>query len=171
MENEIVWKRLIYHGKDLGDFYEVSNHGELRGVKTGKIRKKNITDVGYYCVVVSLGSRESKKMLKIHRAVAETFLRNPENYPFVNHIDGDKLNNTIDNLEWCTHEQNMKHAKETGLLIHNIGEQNAQAKLYEEDVRYIRNSRRGTKELAKMFSVNKNTVWEIKTNRAWKAVK
>jgi len=121
VENEIIWKRLKYHGNDLGDFYEVSNHGELRGVKTGKIRKKNITHEGYYFVVVSLGSRRSQKMLKVHRAVAETFLKNPEKYPFVNHLDGNKLNNLVDNLEWCTHEQNMKHAKETGLLSKKYG--------------------------------------------------
>lgn len=113
-----IWKRLIYHGKDLGDFYLVSNTGEIKGVKTGKIRKKNINHEGYYFVGISLGSRDDKPCVKIHRAVAETFLDNFNNYPEVNHKDGDKLNNNVNNLEWCTSKQNAIHAVENYLCKH-----------------------------------------------------
>ena len=54
--------------------------------------------------------------LYIHRAIALAFIPNPENKPCINHKDGNKLNNSIDNLEWCTHQENMIHAGKTGLL-------------------------------------------------------
>lgn len=117
--SEIIWKRMIYHGKDLGDFYLVSNTGEVKGVKTGKIRKKNINHEGYYFVSVSLGSRENKPLIKIHRAVAETFIGNPNAFPVINHKDGNKLNNNVENLEFCTYEHNTNHALHMGLFIVN----------------------------------------------------
>ena len=117
--NEVIWKRMIYHGKDLGDFYLVSNTGEIKGVKTGKIRKKNINHEGYYFVVVSLGSRENKLLIKLHRAVAETFIGNPNDFPVINHKDGNKLNNNVENLEFCTYQYNTNHALHMGLFIVN----------------------------------------------------
>lgn len=116
---EIIWKRMIYHGKDLGDFYLISNIGEIKGVKTGKIRKKNINHEGYYFVCISLGSRENKPCIKIHRAVAETFLSNPNGYPVINHKDGNKLNNNINNLEFCTYSYNSQHAVDNNLTHYN----------------------------------------------------
>lgn len=108
--DEIIWKRMLYHGKDLGDYYLVSNTGEIKGVKTGKIRKKNIDHQGYYFVNISLGTRCIRPTIKIHRAVAETFLINVNNYQVINHKDGNKLNNNIENLEWCTQKYNTQHA-------------------------------------------------------------
>lgn len=117
MEEKVVWKRMIYHGKDLGDYYLISNTGEIKGVKTGKIRKKNINHEGYYFVCVSLGSRQDKPLIKVHRAVAETFINNENNYTVINHKDGNKLNNCIDNLEWCTQSNNIIHAYENKLIV------------------------------------------------------
>ncbi len=115
-----IWKRMIYHGKDLGDYYLVSNKGEIKGVKSGKIRHKNIMPTGYYFISISLGSRENKMTIKNHRAVAETFINNPNNLPFINHIDGNKLNNSVDNLEWCTPKENAQHAVKMGLCDESI---------------------------------------------------
>lgn len=112
----VIWKRMIYHGKDLGNYYLVSNTGEIKGIKTGKIRKKNINHEGYYFVGVSLGSRDIKPCIKVHRAVAETFLENVENLPVINHKDGNKLNNNVDNLEFCTYQYNTQHAVENDLI-------------------------------------------------------
>ena len=64
---------------------------------------------GYYCV----GATDT---YMIHRMVAEAFIPNPNNYPFVNHLDGNKLNNCVDNLEWCTPKQNSQHAVSIGLI-------------------------------------------------------
>lgn len=113
--NSIIWKRMIYHGKDLGDYYLVSNTGEIKGVKTGKVRKKNINHEGYYYVCISLGSRNIKPLIKIHRAVAETFLKNVNNDLVINHKDGNKLNNYTKNLEFCTYQFNSIHAVKLGL--------------------------------------------------------
>lgn len=114
--NDVIWKRMIYHGKDLGDYYLVSNTGEIKGVKTRKIRKKNINRQGYYFVCVSLGNKEERPLIKVHRAVAETFLENPNNYPVINHKDGNKLNNNFNNLEFCTYQHNTQHAYDSNLI-------------------------------------------------------
>lgn len=115
MEN-IIWKRMIYHGKDLGDYYLVSDTGEIKNTKTGRIRKKNVNHEGYYFVNISLGSRNNKPSVKVHRAVAETFINNAYNYQFINHIDGNKLNNSINNLEFCTPRYNVEHAIKLNLF-------------------------------------------------------
>ena len=113
-----IWKRLIYHNEDLGDYYLVSNTGKIKGVKTGRIRKSNINHEGYYIVSISLGSRENKRTIKIHRAVAETFISKVDGKDFVNHIDGNKLNNHISNLEWCTASENTYHAIQHNLKVY-----------------------------------------------------
>lgn len=112
MEEE--WKRLIYRGEDLGDFYLVSNFGEIKGVKTGRIRKNFIFNTGYYGTNISTNG--IKKTITVHRAVIESFIENKEEKLIVNHKDGNKLNNNLDNLEYCTYSENTKHAVNTGLL-------------------------------------------------------
>lgn len=67
----------------------------------------------YYAV--KLYKNKSKKNIPIHKLVAKTFIENPENKPCVNHKDGNKLNNNVENLEWCTHSENTKHAYNMGL--------------------------------------------------------
>ena len=64
---------------------------------------------GYYSVGIH------RKTHMVHRLVAKAYIPNPENKPYVNHIDGNKLNNHVDNLEWCTVQENNQHARETGL--------------------------------------------------------
>lgn len=81
----------------------------------------------------------------VHRLVAKHFCPNPENKPFVNHIDGDKLNNHKDNLEWVTHAENMKHASENNLINRHSAKRNAQSpinarkggKYYKVPVKYF----------------------------------
>lgn len=102
--------------------YEVSNYGRVRSkdraIKTsdGKVRKlkgkviKGKINKGYS--IVSLGRNEN---VSIHRLVATTFLDNPNNYQCINHIDGNKQNNNVSNLEWCDYSQNLVHAYKTGL--------------------------------------------------------
>ena len=107
------WKRLIYNGEDYGDFYLVSNLGRIKNVKTNNImhnysNKKN----PYAKVNLSLEANRPHKTIKVHRAVACTFIPNPNNLPQVNHKDGNKLNNNVDNLEWVTQKQNNIHARQ-----------------------------------------------------------
>jgi len=72
---------------------------------------------------VHLYKDKKYKNYQVHRLVAQTFIPNPNNLPQINHIDGDSLNNRINNLEWCDNSHNLKHAVETGLLDIHSGKQ------------------------------------------------
>lgn len=75
-------------------------------------------NAGYCCVVLSNGLQQLH--FKVHRLVAELFIPNPENKPEVNHIDGNKMNNSVDNLEWVTTYENHAHAREHGLRMRTL---------------------------------------------------
>lgn len=91
---------------------------------------------------------------RIHRLVANAFIPNPNNLPQVNHIDGNKHNNTVENLEWMTSQENIIHAHTTGLASPKSGAEASGAKLTWDDVRFIRaNTELSRKELALRFGV------------------
>lgn len=77
--------------------------------------KPIINEKGYYRV--DLSKERKSKRFRIHRLIAKTFIPNPNNFPEVNHINGNKKDNCINNLEWCTHKHNMKEAYKLGLVI------------------------------------------------------
>lgn len=93
--------------------YEASNEGEIRNKKTGRILKKQNDIHGYY----SLTLRKDNKQypVRVHRAIASSFYPDSDKSLDVNHIDGDKHNNNIENLEFCTRKENVNHAFRTGL--------------------------------------------------------
>ena len=95
--------------------YEVSNMGRVKSLHASQsiIMKQATKNDGYVQVNLSKDGVPSKKY--VHRLVATAFVRNPNNYEFVNHKDGNKKNNTVDNLEWCTSSYNMRHAYRNGL--------------------------------------------------------
>ena len=95
------------------DGYYISNYGRVSGVLV-PILKTHITKNGYEKIVL-VGNNRTKTNLEIHRLVALAFIKNPENKQTVNHIDGDKLNNNVNNLEWSTLSDNIKHAYQIGL--------------------------------------------------------
>lgn len=173
MQEKEIWKRLIYQGKDYGDFYEVSNCGDIRNSKTHKIRRKNILQTGYYFVNGSIGSRENKITFRIHKAVAESFIDNPDNLPMVNHKDGNKLNNHVSNLEWCTNAENIQHAYDNSLKFAIRGEDNHLSKLTQENVKYIRDNyiprdkRFGTRALGRKFNVDHTTIMSVLKYETW----
>ena len=93
------------------DNYEVSNLGRVRNIKSGRILKPQLRRDGYlrHC----LYENNKQKNLLLHRIVATAFIDNPEGKPQVNHIDENKLNNDLSNLEWCTVRENMIHGTRT----------------------------------------------------------
>ena len=104
-----IWKDVVgYEG-----LYEVSNLGRIR--RGERIKKPHIDHGGY--LTVQLSKHSKMKCLKVHRIVALAFIQNPENKRTVNHIDGNKQNNCVENLEWATHSENISHANKTGLRI------------------------------------------------------
>src|SRR5690606_32510614 len=114
--------------------YQVSNIGRVRSLNRsvggkngtkkqliGKIRKQDNFS-NYYGVVLS--NDTIIKRSYTHRLVAEAFIPNPENKPQVNHIDGNKENNNVENLEWATSSENNNHAYKNGLRKKRVGEKN-----------------------------------------------
>lgn len=108
MDNAIWLPILNYE-----NLYEVSSFGQVRRLKKLNNLRPGLSK-GYYFVVLSKDCKG--KISKIHRLVALAFIPNPENKPYVNHKDGNKLNNKLENLEWCTDQENRTHASKLGLL-------------------------------------------------------
>lgn len=98
----------------MNGLYQVSNMGKIKSLKRNIVMKQFKDNLGYLCINLQT-KQHKKKKYRIHRIVAKTFLLNFSNLPQVNHIDGNKLNNHIDNLEWCTASENMQHAWGNGL--------------------------------------------------------
>lgn len=93
--------------------YSASNYGRIRNDGTGRIMHVYVGTRGYLMLTLR---RDGKQITQsVHRLVAEAFLGGPHPGLDVNHIDGDKTNNYIENLEWCTREENVRHAVNTGL--------------------------------------------------------
>jgi hypothetical protein len=105
--------------KDINKFegiYQVSNFGRVKSFKQfkdGLILSNKNSNGGYLSLILSC--KTHKLHTRIHRLVAQAFIPNPENKPEVNHRDGNKQNNHVDNLEWTTRAENSRHAIESGL--------------------------------------------------------
>ncbi len=100
------WKKLSGHTK-----YSVSDEGQVRNDKTGSMLRQWLDSNGYYSV--SLYESKKTKIARVHHLVAEAFIPNPENLHDVNHEDGNKSNNLVSNLIWCTRSYNMLHSTQT----------------------------------------------------------
>jgi len=150
---------------------KIFSHGKIlkfgRNERTTTGREKiqsNRTD-GYLRVVLSHG-RINKGFL-VHRLIAMTFLPNPEKKPMVNHKDGNKKNNHVSNLEWCTRKENELHAKENGLKPK--GEKNGGSKISDDDAELIRSSyikRVNTKDLCAKFNLSRPQIQRIANNKS-----
>lgn len=133
MSEKEVWKIIEKYPN-----YMISNLGKIKSLnykRTGKeqILKQSINGRGYYYVLISINNKY--KNILIHKAVAEAFLENDNNYSDVNHIDGNKLNNCITNLEFCTRSENIKHAYKNNLRNKQVG--NTYKKRCELAIEYI----------------------------------
>lgn len=169
-------------------YYEVSNLGNIRSLDQiqrrsngfaictfyikGRILKPYCTGRKEGYLTIDARKNGTSKNLKIHRIVAEAFIPNPKNKPVVNHIDGNKHNNRVENLEWCSIAENSAHASKHGLTPH--GEKNKFAKLTALQVAEIRNTYKrgvrgkGAKTLAKKYGVSYTTIRRIISRKKWK---
>lgn len=96
--------------KDIYAGYQVSNKGRVRSLKRNKMLTLRVTTKGYLQVHLRVDGKDITP--KVHRLVANAFIDNPNNLPQINHINGDKTDNRVSNLEWCTNGQNLKHSYE-----------------------------------------------------------
>lgn len=167
------------------NFYQVSNYGRVKSIdrtetckdgvvrfRKGKVLKPHQNYNGY--LWVSFCTNDIRKKKKIHRLVAQCFIPNPDGKPQVNHIDGDKHNNHVDNLEWVTPKENAHHAIENNLTTLLRGEKSPTNKLSSENVLEIRsfiNEGVTVKELAKKYSVHTSTIYRIKHDKSWSWLK
>ncbi len=174
------WKPVV----NFEEYYEVSTFGNVKSFDrsvtgvNGKLYNSKGKDIsvstksnaGYKQAHFSVKSKSYCR--DVHRLVAIAFIPNPENYPIVNHIDGNKENNHVDNLEWCTYKQNSKHAFDNKLTP--TGEMCSFSKLTEKEVLEIydlaHNSDLLQPEIAKKFNIEKGTVSKIKLGTMWRRV-
>lgn len=132
-----IWKDIKgYEGR-----YQISNLGRVKSLcrLEEKIMHPVTTKKGY--LQVRLSSGQCTKGLKVHRLVALNFIPNPNDKPEVNHLDGNKKNNLVTNLEWCTPKENMGHASQNNLLRDVSGNKNPNCKRinqYTTDGKFIK---------------------------------
>ena len=171
--------------KDIPDYeglYEINEHGEIRGKnrivkrKDGKTNKykqqviKPYLSNGYKRVCLT--KNNIRKQYLVHRLVAITFIKNKENKELINHKDANKLNNHIDNLEWCTYKENNNHARNLKLYPILKSEKSPKSKLCLNDVlnirKYCSNNIKERKEFAKKYNVSQRTIYDVLVFRTWK---
>ena len=162
MKKQIIGFEGLYEIDIQGNVYSIAR----KGTKGGKI---SLIKDEYFEVVLCKDSK--MKRFSLHRLIAIHFIENPNNYVQVNHIDGNKFNNDVSNLEWCSNSQNQIHAYKTGLRISAHGSKNGNSKLSENDIEEIRkiasSSGRyyGRKQLAERYNVSEGHIKDIVTKR------
>lgn len=151
-------------------FY-ISNLGNVKNSESNVIYSQFKGNSGYNQVCINIGGK--KKSMMIHRLVAKAFIPNPLNKPQVNHIDGNKLNNKVDNLEWVTGKENMKHALDLG-IYKRYNNQTYKSKFGADHNRSIKiqcNGKiyNGYSEASRKTGLNISTIhWGVKHNKSVK---
>lgn len=141
--------------------YLCSEKGEIYSLLTNKIIKTCNDKNGYKQIALIKDGK--KKTIKIHRLVAQTFIPNPENKPQVNHKDGNKKNNSVSNLEWCTAKENIRHAVKTGLK----NDRKANNEKLNEIKKLITEGKKNI-EIEKETGIPSSTISRIRHNKLYK---
>lgn len=160
-----TWKNVV----GLENYYQVSSLGRIYSKVKSKIITQRIR-LGYYSVGLYDPRIKKQNTHRVHRLVAFAFLSNALNKPQVNHIDGNKFNNTVINLEWVTGLENIRHAHKF-IIKHSKGSKNAASKLTETKVKKIGrllNKGISCNKIAKQYQVSFSLIAGIKRNIGWK---
>lgn len=172
-----VWKPV----KGYEGYYEVSNLGRVKS----KARKYYRSDVlyhlkervmkvspsssGYNTIILTVNGKAKSYLL--HRLIALAFIENPQNKKCINHKDGDKFNNSLENLEWCTYSENRNHGLRTGLIKQKRAT-HSHAKLTEDDVKFIKKMYSytycGYSDIAWFYPVGHDAIRNIILGEKWK---
>ena len=174
-----VWKDVFGYE----ELFSVSNKGNFYSKRTHKNLKQFERRNGYMTISTKIGGRNGvTKCFKVHREVANSFLSEPSKHQkqwakethykrvYVNHIDGDKANNHVDNLEWCTGSENAVHYQEELGGKDKIKTKPITAKLTDEQVIKIRELsklKHSERKLAKMFGVGRSVISNAKKGYSW----
>jgi len=153
---------------DLWNIYDVTKEGDVYSYtkrSRGRLIKGWISSGGHIQVRCYVNGKTSD--LLVHRLVAIKYIPNPENKPHINHKDGVKTNNCVDNLEWCTASENLKHAYAIGLTCKK-GIKHPSVKLSEDDVLLIRRHTGVAREMAERFCVSISLIHKIKSKTLWR---
>lgn len=166
MEKEI-WKDI----PGFEGIYKISNFGNVHSIRYNKLIKISIGKRGYR--VISLWYRGKGKTVAIHRLLALLFIPNELNLPCVNHKDGNKLNNDLNNLEWVTYSQNNQHAFDMKLKIANnpFGTKSKRGLFNLDELKQIKIMKEEgytNKHIAEYFDVEKSTIQKITSGKHYK---
>lgn len=153
------------------EYYSVNRNGDVRSNRRGRLLTPRKNPFGYHTVYLSFDGEGVNAL--VHRLVAMAYLPNPENKATVNHKDGNKDNNNLDNLEWATAQENVQHAFDTGLIVAQRGEDRWSAILTEEDVHSIckrLESGESVSSISIDLGLNIKTVSNINIGNKWKYI-
>lgn len=155
--------------KGFEGLYEVSNLGRIKSIKYNRERLMKTSHQLNGYVKITLSKDNVQYTSRVHRLVADAFIPRQEGRDYVNHIDGDKDNNAVSNLEWVSVSENNKHAFKLGLKCAK-GENNGRAVLTEAqviEIYQLAHSGRRVKDIAEQYKISRSSVCHIKYGSRW----